>query len=144
MNHHPDKYLIDLLLRRFDHLETALMNNLEKNDGFKLTRQQVMFFSYLSESCARASDLARAMKISRQAVHQMVVELEKRGFVKRERDPVHGNAKIIVKTQKGNALNKAARDQLEKTERVVCEHIGKQNMDIFRNILLQDWGEPLS
>ena len=55
-----------------------------------------------------------------------------------------GNAKIIVKTKKGKALNKAARDQLEKTERMICERIGKQNMNILRDILLQDWGEPLS
>jgi DNA-binding MarR family transcriptional regulator len=144
MTHHPDKYLIDLLLRRFGYLETALMDKLQEEGEFELTRQQVMFFSYLSESCSRASDLAREMKISRQAVHQMVVELENRGFIERERDPVRGNAKIIVKTKKGKALNKAARDQLEKTERMICERIGKQNMNILRDILLQDWGEPLS
>ena len=144
MSHHPDKYLIDLLLRRFGHLETALMNNLQKEGEFELTRQQMMFFSYLSESCARASDLAREMKISRQAVHQMVVELENRGFIERERDPVRGNAKIIIKTKKGIALNRAASDQLEKTERMIYERIGKENMVALRNILLQDWGDPLS
>jgi len=143
MNHHPDKYLIDLLLRRFSHIETALMSHLEKEDEFELTRQQVMFFSYLSTSCARASDIAREMKISRQAVHQMVIELENRGFIERTRDPVRGNAKIIVKTRKGKELNKAARDQLGKIEQLICKRIGKENMDVFRNVLLQDWGDLL-
>jgi len=140
MEHHPDRYLIDLLLRRFGYLETELMSELEKKPEFELTRQQVMFFSYLNTTCARASDIAREMKISRQAVHQMVVELENKGFVERAKDPVRGNAKIILKTEKGKALTKAARDQLEETEQNICKNIGEKNMENLRKILLQDWG----
>ena len=49
------------------------------------------------------AELARRMKLSKQAVQQLLDQLEEEGIVKREPDPDDGRGKRVVYTKKGLA-----------------------------------------
>ena len=102
-----------------------------------------MLFAYLQGPGSSASDIARHLRISRQAVHQMVKDLQARGLIKQLPDPERGNAKLIIKTKKGYALNDIAREYLRDIDRLVANRIGVKNLESLRSILVADWGAPV-
>jgi DNA-binding MarR family transcriptional regulator len=142
MSNNPDEHLIDLLLRRFAWMELALSERLAANGWEMLTRPQIMLFAYLHGPGSSASDIARHLRISRQAVHQMVKELEKRGLLEQIPDPKRGNAKLVIKTKAGYMLNDVARENLRDIDELVADRIGAKNLESLRSLLLVDWGEP--
>jgi DNA-binding MarR family transcriptional regulator len=139
MTHQPHEHLIDLLLRRFSWMDAALSERLIASGWENLSRVQVMLFAYLHGPGSSASDIARHLRISRQAVHQVVKDLEGRGLIKQIPDPNRGNAKLIIKTRKGYVLNDVARDILRDIDQLVEERIGPENLQTLRSILLSDW-----
>ncbi len=54
------------------------------------------------------AELARRMQLSKQAVQQLLDQLEEEGIVKREPDPEDGRGKRVVYTKKGLAALQAA------------------------------------
>ena len=141
MTNNPDEHLIDLHLRRFSWMEVALSKRLTAGGWEMLTRPQILLFAYLQSPGSSSSDIARHLRISRQAVHQMVKELETRGLIKQIQDPDRGNAKLIIKTEKGYQLNDIARKYLRDIDQMVADQIGKEKMELLRTILLSDWGQ---
>ena len=139
MTNNPDEHLIDLLLRRFSWMEAALSKRLAAGGWAKLTRPQIMLFAYLQGPGSSSSEIARHLRISRQAVHQMVKELEAQGLIKQIPDPDRGNAKLIIKTEKGYQLNDIAREYLRDIDQMVADRIGKEEMELLRTILLSSW-----
>ena len=142
MTHNPDEHLLDLLLRRFSWMEAGLTRRLNDAGWGDLSRPQIMLFAYLHGSGSSTSDVARSLRVSRQAVHQMVKELERKDLLRQVPDPARGNAKLIVKTQKGFELNDIAREFLRDLDQMLTQRIGTDRVNTLREILLSDWGEP--
>jgi DNA-binding MarR family transcriptional regulator len=142
MSNNPDEHLIDLLFRRFAELEANLSARLAAGGWHQLTRPQIMLFAYLHGPGSRASDIARHMRISRQAVHQMVKSLEADGLLRQIPDPEQGNAKLIIKTDAGYQLNDIARKYLREIDNGVQAAVGKEQMAELRKILLSNWAHP--
>ena len=85
----------------------------------------------------RSTDIARAQDISKNAVGQLVTELEEMGYVERVADPRDGRAKIVRYTDAGMALlsdSLAIGSQLD-TE--VAAILGPERMAQFRSLLAE-------
>jgi DNA-binding MarR family transcriptional regulator len=61
----------------------------------------------LDANGARPTELARRAGISKQAISQLVRELERRGYVEQAADPTDTRAKIVRLTERGVALRAA-------------------------------------
>ncbi|MGV0793295.1 MarR family winged helix-turn-helix transcriptional regulator [Mycolicibacterium sp. XJ1819] len=59
---------------------------------------------FLGWEGSRITDIARAQDVSKNAVGQLVSELEELGYVERVPDPADGRAKIVRYTGRGRAL----------------------------------------
>lgn len=59
---------------------------------------------FISWEGSRITDIARAQDVSKNAVGQLVTELEELGYVERVPDPADGRAKIVRYTERGRAL----------------------------------------
>lgn len=59
---------------------------------------------YLAWDGSRISDLARVLDVSKNAVGQVVSEMDKLGYVERIPDPTDGRAKLVRYTPQGLAL----------------------------------------
>jgi DNA-binding MarR family transcriptional regulator len=85
-------------------------------------------FPHLDHAGTRLTELARRMGISKQAVGQLVDELEQMGAVERIADPSDGRAKLIrFSTKPGSSLLDGLA-HLQKLERELAEQIGADRM----------------
>jgi DNA-binding MarR family transcriptional regulator len=82
------------------------------------------------------TDLAARMGISKQAVGQLVDELEQMGAVERVADPSDGRAKLIrFSTKRGSSLLDGLA-HLQKLERELGETIGAKRMAALHDGLI--------
>ncbi len=83
----------------------------------------------------RITDLAKALKISRQAVQMSVKRLAELKVV--ELQPVPGNQrdKLIVITDRGMSARRTAEEQIGRLEKEVSDVIGKEDLETLRIML---------
>jgi DNA-binding MarR family transcriptional regulator len=87
------------------------------------------------EKGTRATVLAGRAAVSKQAIGEVVRELEARGFVKRVRDPEDGRAKTIKLTAKGRKLIAAAYEVIEEIESTLLREVGAKDLRKGREVL---------
>ena len=88
--------------RRFEDELGARTADAREAHGIRPVHNAVL--AYLDEEGTRASVLAERARLSRQAITQLVDELEALGVVSREPDPTDGRAKIVRYTPAGRSL----------------------------------------
>jgi DNA-binding MarR family transcriptional regulator len=84
----------------------------------------------------RVSDLAEALGITRQAVGQLVDDLEAMGAVTRIPDPSDGRAKRVVFTAEGKASIQTGLKHLKSLEPELARVLGDRRLKAFHESLL--------
>lgn len=79
--------------------------------------------------------LATKAGVSKQAVQQHIDELVNEGYAVRRPDPTDARKKIVVLTQKGEALFHVANDVKQEIEEHYLELIGAEHMQVLRAAL---------
>jgi DNA-binding MarR family transcriptional regulator len=72
-----------------------------------------------------ASDVARALGVSRQMVAKTVADLVRKGWLKQVPDPERGNRKVIRFTAKGERVMSDARAILEEMDGLLDAELGR-------------------
>jgi DNA-binding MarR family transcriptional regulator len=70
----------------------------------ELRQAHARLMVFLDWEGSRITDMAKAMDVTKNAVGQLVTELEELGYVERLPDPEDGRAKIVRYTKRGKAL----------------------------------------
>ncbi len=91
--------------------------------------------THLRVSGTRLTDLAQYASMSKQAMGQLIDEVERLGYVERVSDPTDGRAKIVRFTPAGLGLIKDGTDIATAIQREYAELIGKKKLDLLREIL---------
>jgi DNA-binding MarR family transcriptional regulator len=97
------------------------------------------------EEGTRLTELAEAMGITKQAVGQLVEDLERMGVVHREPDPLDGRAKRVKVTRQGRAAFQHGQQTLRALEAEVARKLGRAEVDALRRGLadlmevLEEW-----
>jgi len=90
----------------------------------------------------RAADLAVTVGVSRQAVAQVLANLERGGYLERIADPGDSRAKLVCLTAKGRAALRLMRTNNLSLEDEWRERIGGERMADLREILAQLLSPP--
>jgi DNA-binding MarR family transcriptional regulator len=90
---------------------------------------------HLRLSGTRLTELARRASMSKQAMGQLVDEVERLGYVERVSDTTDGRAKIVRFTQAGLELIKDGTDIATAIQREYAKLIGKKKLNLLRKIL---------
>lgn len=93
-------------------------------------------FPHIALEGTRPSELAKRLGVSKQAVGQLVGELEAMGTVERRPDPDDGRAKRVVFTEHGLQSILQGLEHLRRVEAELAEAIGKDTMGSLREALL--------
>lgn len=90
----------------------------------------------------RPSGIAREMGLSRQAVSQILKELESQGVIELADDPAHKLAKIarIRYDERKDGLGSVTRGAVRAVDEKLNQRIGKANMQSLKKALDADWG----
>ncbi|OBF10934.1 MarR family transcriptional regulator [Mycobacterium sp. ACS4331] len=90
---------------------------------------------YLDWSGSRITDIAKAADVSKNAIGQLVTDLEDLGYLERVPDPDDARAKIVRYTAAGRALIADARDIGAELDADVEAVIGPERMAQLKDIL---------
>ena len=92
-------------------------------------------FRFIHEGGSRLTDLAESARLSKQAVGEVVDDLEKLGYVERAQDPQDGRAKVIRLTRRGADAQRTALGIFADIERTWTERYGAERVATMRELL---------
>jgi len=101
--------------------------------GLQPSHQAVL--NYLRLSGTRLTDLAEQASMTKQAMGQLVDELERLGYVTRRPDPTDGRAKIVQFTEQGLELIHDGRKIVAAIQMDYAELIGDKKLSVLRDTL---------
>lgn len=129
LNPHIGQLLRDAF-RRFEDELAATQAAQREPHGVRPVHNAVL--AYLDRDGTRASVLADRARLSRQAITQLVDELEERGVVVRLPDPADGRAKIIQYTPEALKSFDASREAIAALERRWATELGPRRYAALR------------
>jgi DNA-binding MarR family transcriptional regulator len=103
------------------------------HDGLKLNWDTV-FLNLDFREGSRVVDLAQINGLTKQAMSQIVAEIEQQGYIAKQDDPNDGRARKITLTSKGK---KMIQDSMAAYEELQAEYealIGSEKLAVFRSI----------
>ena len=107
-----------------------------KDRGFGDLREgHQAIFIHIEDEGSTLTELAAKAKLSKQALHQLVNDLEARGYVERVPSPDDGRAKLIRTTDKGERSIETAWSAIAQIEREWTAVLGAAKMHAFREML---------
>ncbi|GAA2074536.1 hypothetical protein GCM10009780_08300 [Actinomadura alba] len=92
-------------------------------------------FRFIDAEGSRLTALAERSGLSKQALGEVVTELERHGYVERTTDPDDHRAKIIRLTERGMQAQVAAARILGDIERRWAQHLGRDRIAEMRMVL---------
>jgi DNA-binding MarR family transcriptional regulator len=92
-----------LLFIPYRFLESAVLDALREH-GHELPLSQARVFQRIDPDGSRMADLAEAAQLSKQTIGSIVDQLERSGYVRRERDPRDARGRIVRITDKGRQV----------------------------------------
>jgi DNA-binding MarR family transcriptional regulator len=136
-------HLMRWTLRAFYWLDESLQNLLEQDGWSRASHTQTMIILAVGEGISRPSDLARHLGISRQAIHQVIGELMRKGLVTLEDDPDNKRSKIVRFSPKAVKIRQSAIKAVNAIEREVAHRLGQKTYLGLTAGLSKNWGEPV-
>lgn len=118
-----------------DRMVTWLLSRLHQ-DGFPdLKAGQLTFLGSLDCGVNFAAELARTLRISRQAVHKTVRELERSGWLTTRPDETLGNQRVIVFTDEGERMMSCARSHFLSLDELLTKEFGNDSLEALMSVL---------
>ena len=136
--------LLLLLVLASRHLTDALQAHLV-DAGFndhRVVHHNVM--AHVTYEGIRLTELAEVAGITKQAMSELVIDLETLGYLQRSPDPLDRRAKLISFTDKGRAAVQAAMRAFEHIDAVLNVRLGSTTLRAVRGALLTTLATPLS
>lgn len=94
-------------------------------------------FRFIDAEGSRLTMLAERSGLTKQAIGELVTELQRQGYVERVADPGDQRAKIIRLTEQGRMAQAAAGRILNDTERRWSQSLGEDRITTLRSILAE-------
>lgn len=105
-------------------------------DGFSDVRPaHVTLFRWPGPDGMRPTELAAAVHISKQSVNDRLGELERLGYLTRERDPADSRARIVRLTARGRRLHESALAAHARIEDTWADAVGAERFEQLRDTL---------
>lgn len=92
----------------------------------------------------RLTELAEKAGVTKQAMSELVIDLERRGYIERVADPRDGRAKLIRIADRGAQAVDAAMTAFDRLEGAIADRIGSADLGEVKRGLLGVIDTPLS
>jgi len=91
----------------------------------------------LADGGRTLTELAELLAVTKQAAIKVVDEMESLGFLERQPDPADRRAKILILTDRGRRVRRAALAASRQMERELRHDLGDEQVAAFRAVLLR-------
>lgn len=130
-----EKILLRQLVRLFRLMNDETVARMQARGFGGMQPSYPRLLGNLDTEGTRISGLARRMGITRQAVAQLVKEIEAAGFVERRADPEDGRGVIVAFTPKGREGLAAAVEVMAEIEAEYADVVGQSGLDELKGHL---------
>ena len=138
----PSPSMLALLMKAYNWFDIALQQSVEHFGIPRLSRQQAMLMTNLIYSDGRPVELARALGVSRQAIHYTIRELVELDIIEVVDDPEDARGRIVCMSRNGRRLAARVRAIVAALEAELAKRIGISAERALHKALVQDWGLP--
>lgn len=138
------EFIFVSLLEGFEWFDESLQRSLKALGHPQLSRTESMIMIHVQMDITRPADIARSLRLSRQAVHQTVASLVERGIFELRADSRDRRARTIHLTELGRRMRKDANRIVRDATAQLADRIGQQQVDALRNAFRQPWGAPVT
>lgn len=136
-------YLIVPLLAGFEWFDESLQMSLREAGWPHLTRPESMVMMHVQMDVNRPADIARSLRLTRQAVHSTINALVERGVFELADDPTDGRIRIVQLTPMGKAMRQDAQKIVDHLSKELGRRIGARRVKALREAFDADWGSPI-
>lgn len=137
------QYIMSGLLEGWDWFDNALQRVLDDMGLGNYTKSQSMVILYVSAGVSKPSEVAKRMRLSRQAIRHIQCQLEELGIIRVERHPGDARVKRLVFNEDAVELGETARNIILALEGELAKRVGEANVAALRTVLDMDWGSPI-
>ena len=124
-----------LLRRPLQALTIRVATDLAAAGFADLRPAHLVVFQQLETGGSRLTDLAARAHMTKQSMWALVDDLEQLGYVERIPDPADKRARIVRRTERGWAVERAARASVRAFEEEWTQRVGADRMQQFRGVL---------
>lgn len=129
--------LSHLLLEAFRSLDREIEAALEDRGAGELRPSQALALLLVDRAGTRLSELAQRAAITKQAMMQLVDDLQEMGCVRRVPDTEDGRAKMVRLTAKGLRLRASSRKSIQAVESRIRRRLGGRRYEALRAALAE-------
>lgn len=109
-----------------------------------ITFAQFPIFRFEGPEGRRPTEIAATAQLSKQSVNDILTQLEKGGYLKREAHPDDGRARVVRLTDRGRQLEDTIWEAGREVEETWRRQMGEASWSAFRKVLdeLAQSGQP--
>lgn len=133
-------YLIVPLLQGYEWFDEGLQRGLRARGWPILTRPESMIMHHVILGMVRPSDIARALGLTRQAVHSTIAQIVEKGVFELVPDPSDRRIKAVGLTETGKAMRADAQMIVTYLAEQLGQRIGQKRLANLAEAFTQDWG----
>ncbi len=111
--------------------EGRIVELLREKGHAELTVAHINLTRNLDEGGTRLTELARRAALSKQAMSELVDQVERTGLVERTPDPTDGRARLVRFTPKGRVWLTAFQESLDTAEGEMRRALGNDTVDLM-------------
>ena len=118
-------------------MRAEMLANLHRAGFPDVTYAQLPIFRHEGPDGRQPREIAATAQLSKQAVNDLLGQLERAGYLKRKSHPDDGRARVVRLTARGRRLDAAIWEAGREVERTWRERIGEPTWGVFREVLDQ-------
>jgi DNA-binding MarR family transcriptional regulator len=134
----PDAPWIGAILRLVWQAVREQIGQTVRGAGFHdVTQAHISLFRYPGLDGTRPTKLAEELQISKQAINDLLRDLEQRGYIQRVVDPLDRRSRLIRLTPHGANLENTILDAARDAEAELARQLGTRRFRAMRQALLE-------
>ncbi len=123
------------LMRTYLWFDEQLRSRLAERGWGAVSRSQSLVLTHIANGVSRASRIAENLGVTRQAMSQLLSDMESRGLIELQPDPFDRRAQLVQFAPGGAAIREDAQQTLRELERDMEEALGSERMRDLREAL---------
>ena len=123
------------LMRTYLWFDEQLRSRLAERGWGAVSRSQSLVLTHIANGVSRASRIAENLGVTRQAMSQLLSDMESRGLIELQPDPFDRRAQLVLFAPGGAAIREDAQQTLRELERDMEEALGSDRMRDLREAL---------
>lgn len=101
-----------------------------------VTQAHISLFRYPGLDRCRPTQLADELQVSKQAINDLLRDLDRRGYITREVDDEDRRSRLIRLTPRGVELERAIRTAARRADAELAQRLGRRRFESLRRALL--------